>query len=437
MSLFSLSTPIFIELLLQTLLASADVFMLSFYCENAVGAIGVASQILTTIILMVKIISSGTIVLISQYLGSRKKERVFEIIGISMLLTLLIGIILSFSFVVFKYKILTLMNLPKEFLKYGEIFLSIVGGFIFVEALFILVAGIARSYGYSKLPMYIGIGKNLLNAIGNYLFIFGPMGIPILGVKGVAISTVVSRIIGLIVLLIILFRMKEINFSFNFSFLTVKNDIKNLFKIGISSVGETASYKISQIVIVSAIISNFGAQAITTRTYILRIMWIIEIFTVSMGIGTKIIIGHLVGAKEIKKGYKLCLKAVRISFLVMIMLTVLVFVFSKQLLMIFTENRNIISTGRALLFLLIFIEPGKAFNLVISNALRGAGDIKFPVLISIPFMWGISVGLSYVLGLKFNLGLIGVWIAFAIDEWVRGIIVFLRWYSQKWINKSF
>ncbi len=74
---------------------------------------------------------------------------------------------------------------------------------------------------------------------------------------------------------------------------------------------------------------------------------------------------------------------------------------------------------------------------MIINSLRAAGDVKFPVYMGVISMWGVSVTLSYILGIHFGLGLVGVWIAFAVDEWFRGILMFWRWKSRAWENMSF
>lgn len=72
------------------------------------------------------------------------------------------------------------------------------------------------------------------------------------------------------------------------------------------------------------------------------------------------------------------------------------------------------------------------FNLVVINSLRAVGDANFPMMMALISMWGISVPLSYLLGIHFGLGLIGVWLAFAADEWIRGLSMYIRWRKRKW-----
>jgi Na+-driven multidrug efflux pump len=104
---------------------------------------------------------------------------------------------------------------------------------------------------------------------------------------------------------------------------------------------------------------------------------------------------------------------------------------------IFTDDLNIIQTGATLLLLTLILEPGRTFNLIIINALRAAGDAKFPVFMGVLSMWGLSVPLAYWLGIHMEWGLIGVYLAFVVDEWLRGLIMFWRWRSRVWEQMSF
>jgi Na+-driven multidrug efflux pump len=110
--------------------------------------------------------------------------------------------------------------------------------------------------------------------------------------------------------------------------------------------------------------------------------------------------------------------------------------FAKPLLSIFTDNPEILKEGTKLLYLTLLLEPGRSFNLVIISSLRAAGDVKFPIMMGIISMWGVSVPLAYLLGIVYGLGLVGIWIAFAADEWLRGLCMLWRWRKRDWQKKN-
>ena len=97
---------------------------------------------------------------------------------------------------------------------------------------------------------------------------------------------------------------------------------------------------------------------------------------------------------------------------------------------------EIISIASTLLLVSIFLETGRSVNLVTIPALKGAGDIKFPVMCAMVSMWGISVAGSYLFGIRFGLGLAGIWLASGLDEFTRAILMLFRWKSQKWQTKA-
>ena len=95
-----------------------------------------------------------------------------------------------------------------------------------------------------------------------------------------------------------------------------------------------------------------------------------------------------------------------------------------------------IALGKQIMFIEIFLELGRTFNLVIIRSMHAAGDIKYPVTIGIISMWGVAALLSYIFGIVLGMGLVGVWIAMAMDELLRGVLVYRRWKRGKWRGKA-
>lgn len=436
LTLFALTWPIFIEVLLHMLMGNADILMLSQYSDDSVAAVGVANQILFMLIVMFGFIATGTTILVAQYLGSKNRKLAAEVTVVSIGANLIFSVAISIAVFLFSSKLLLLMDLPPELLTEADSYLKMVGIFSFVQALVITIGATIRSYGFTRDAMYVTIGMNIVNVIGNYLFIFGPFGIPVLGVEGVAISTVTSRALGLIVITILLFKRVEETLPFKKIFQLPIEHLKNLLKIGIPSAGEHLSYNTSQIVITYFIVM-IGTEALTTKVYAQSLMMFIFLFSVAISQGTQIMIGHQIGAGKIEEAYKRCIKSLRLAILFSILTAIPIAIFSDTLLGFFTDNPDIIALGGTLILFTVILEPGRSFNLVVINALRAAGDVRFPVYIGILSMWGVSVTVSYILGIHFGFGLVGVWIAMILDEWLRGIIMLYRWKSRIWVNKSF
>ncbi|KAA0547656.1 MATE family efflux transporter [Bacillus sp. BGMRC 2118] len=436
MSLFALTWPLFIEILLHMLMGNADTLMLSQYSDNSVAAVGVSNQILSIVIVMFGFIATGTAILIAQHLGAKEQKEAKEVAVVSIIGNLLFGLVLSLVLYFFGKTFLQLMGIPAELMDDAYIYLVIVGGFSFVQAIVMTVGSIIRSYGFTKDSMYVTIGMNLLNVIGNYLFIFGAFGFPELGVKGVAISTIVSRLIGLVLLIWLMLRRVEGTFPFKSVFTLPFQHTKNLLTIGIPSAGEHLAYNTSQFVI-TYFITKIGTEALTAKVYTQNIMMFVMLFSIAISQGTQILIGHMIGARKYEDAYTRCLRSLKPAIVISLGAAIVVSIFSKQLLGIFTDNPAILSVSTILIYLTIILEPGRSINLVVINSLRAAGDVRFPVYMGILSMWGVGITISYVLGIHFGFGLIGIWISFIADEWLRGIIMLFRWRSRVWMNKTF
>lgn len=434
--LFKISWPIFIEFAMFMLLGSVDTFMLGRYSDDAVGAVGIVNQVMNMVILVFQIISTGTIIICAQYIGAKKsKDELFKVIGTAIAVNAVSGLVLSIGVVTFASPILHMMNLKGDLFRFGKTYLMIVGGFAVVQAIDSCLSGIIRSYGYTKVTMITSLFMNVINLFGNYTLIYGHFGAPRMGVAGSATATTVCRIIGAIILAIYLFRKVIKGFSIKYVFSLHKEEFKKILKVGLPSAGESIAYNSAKIVC-SVFLTILGAVAVNTNSYINNIAMYIYIFSVAIGQGTAILVGQLVGEGRQDRAYTLCFASLKKAFMFSTIISIIIAVLGKYIFGIFTTNDEIIKLGCTILLIEIFLEPGRTFNIVVINSLRAAGDVRFPVYVGIVSMWVIGVGLSYVLAIPLGLGFPGMWFALALDEWLRGIIMSIRWKRGRWRSKA-
>ena len=434
--LASLAGPIFVETLLVMMLGAVDTFMLSRYSDNSVAAVGVVNQLMNLVFLLFEVISLGTSILCSQYIGAGRRDKVIQVVGISLIFNLFSGILISLGLYFFADNLLHMMGLRPDLMSDGLPYMKIVGGFAFLQAISLSLSASLRSADKAKYPMYVSMIVNVLNIIGNYSLIFGKFGMPALGVEGAAISTSLCRFVSVLMLFVILFKKHIPSFPKKLFSPFPWIELKNLLKIGIPSAGEHFSYSLSQVVI-TYFINMISNEALATRTYIVNIVMFTYIFALSIAQGGAILIGHLVGMKKINAAYTIGKRIMRLCTTTSVTLALLTAVFGKHILSMLTSDPWIISTGAVILWIEVLLENGRALNLFGVNSLRSSGDIYFPVLVGIVVMWGVQVVGSYILGISFAWGLIAMWAVFALDENIRGYIFLRRWNSFKWVGKSF
>jgi len=159
------------------------------------------------------------------------------------------------------------------------------------------------------------------------------------------------------------------------------------------------------------------------------------LFSTAIAQGNQLLVARNIGSRHYDRALKRTLRTLKLATLASLIVPLGVAFIGRPILEIFTTDETIIAVALPVLWAIVFIEPGRAMNLVLMSSLKSAGDVRFPVIIGIICMWGIAVVFSYILGIKLGLGLLGVWIAQGFDEWVRGIFAIQRWISQKWRRK--
>ncbi|PMH41167.1 MATE family efflux transporter [Vibrio sp. 10N.286.49.B3] len=432
MNIVALTWPIFIEILLRTALNTSDVFMLSGYSDAAVSAVGVISQLSFFLIIMSTMVSSGTGILISQYNGAERYREASHVGIASTFLALGIGLLLSLLAIIAANYFLPLYGLEPEVEAFGYSYLFISGAFTFNLTLGIVFSTILRSHGYSRSPMVINLIAGVINLFGNYCALYQPFGLPVYGVPGVAIATVFSQIVATLLLWITL-RSHNVELPFK-QFRQIPRLIyKKIMQIGVMNAGEVLFYNLAQIAITFFVV-KMGTASLAAFTYAQNIARLSFAFALSLGQASQIQTAYYIG-----KGWsEQILRKVQwyfvIGFIASTSLTCLIYFFRFPIINLFTQEPEIVSLVALLITGSILLEAGRVFNLIFISALKATGDIKFPIQIGILSMWGIGVTFSYLWGIHWGYGLIGVWLAIAADEWLRGLIMARRWRKKEWVR---
>ena len=415
---------------------AVDTIMLSQYSDESVAAVGVVNQIVMLAFLIFEVINIGTSVLCSQYLGAKMQKNMVQVVGVALLFNLVIGLLISAILYSGATTLLGWMGLRPELLKYGIGYMQIVGAFAFFQAISFTISASLRSADKAIYPMMVTVLVNIMNIIGNYSLIFGKLGMPALGAEGAAISTSVARGVSMVVLFVILFRKHIPRFPLYYFRPFPWVELKNLLKVGLPSAGENMSYSFSQVVI-TYFINILGNNALATRTYTVNIVMFVYLFAIAMAQGGAISIGHLVGQKKIRAAYLLGKYVMRLSILVSLVLSCVWAASGHFIFSMLTDNQEIIKMGVTIMIVDIIVEIGRAVNIYATNALRSAGDVNFPFYVGVAVQWTVSVGFSYLFGIYWGWGLVGMWCAFLLDENIRALLFVKRWNSMRWAKKGF
>ena len=431
-SLIALAWPIFVEQGLHVMTGTVDTFMVAHISDQAVAGLGVAHQIVVLAIILFNFIGIGASVSVTHSLGGGDPVGARRVATTAIAANFWIGAIISTTVFLLAKPLLQLMHLPAELMQFGLPFLTIMGGTLFLESINMAVSAVLRAHGHTRESMLVTLGQNVLNAAGNAIFLFGLFGAPKLGVVGVACSTVFSRLVACVALWILLKRQTGIRLAFPDFFRVSLEKLKPILHIGMPAAGENISWWLAFMTMTS-FTALMGGNNLVVQSYTMQILYIVIIFSISVALGTEIIIGHLIGAGRFEEAYHELMKNLRISLMLAIAVIGLVAIFAPLLLGIFTSDQAVIAGGALLLRMSLLLEPGRVINIVVINCLRATGDVRFPIMMGLLSMWGVWIPLAWLLGLKLGWGLPGVWIAMMCDEWLRGFLMYRRWRHRRWL----
>ena len=431
--MLKLTLPIAMEQFFRILVSSIDTMMLSSYSNDAVAAVGLVSQYSFFLNIIFSVIGTGCSIVLAQYLGAQKSNDELNHVAQAGAIMVFFTSILLTALVIFGTGwLLGRYQLEESVRHFAWQYFVIFGGcFCFFNAFSLLQGAILRSYGYTSEAMITSIVANLVNVLGNALSLYGWFGLPVLGVPGVAGASGLAMVVSCILFFFFIRRRRDVVFHIHGITKVPREAFKLVLKVGVPTAGESLSYNVSQITVM-AMISTLGTYAMSAQVYTMTILRFVFIAAIAIGQATQIKSGYFVGAHQNDIVYKKVFRYQFVATACSMIMIVIVNLIKNPVIGIFTDIPEVHSYVSILLLYSAYIEFGRSLNLIYIGGLKGAGDVRFPVLYGIFSNWSIQVLLSYILGIKCGLGLVGFWLGIGTDETTRGFVMLWRWKSRRW-----
>ncbi len=427
--LLFLAVPMFLELLLQLIVGYSDQIMMRKY-PSAVAAITNSNSILNIVINAFTVFSSAAIILITQFKGAKNSNGERKVYSTTFYFNLFTSITISLILLLFGRYFLKWIKCPDDAYNEAIKYLTICGGLIFMQLMSITIAALLKANSLMRESMIVNVIVNVLNIVGNFILI------PHFKIVGVAIASASSRFIGLI-LMSIIYTIK-VGIKFSFKEFIQAHFVKKYISIGLPISSETISYQASQLIIL-IVINSYGTDIVNIKTYASMFAMVTYLITEAVSLSMQVVIGELFGRGDIEgaktKIWQTLILGVIASTLVA---TLWVFISDYSFGLFNITDKELLDIAKKVMICDLVLEVGRAFNIVFVRTMQTSGDIMFPTILSVIFCWVVAVGGSFVLGSKnlLGYGIIGVWIAMAMDECFRAIIFFIRFKTGKWAKKT-
>ena len=430
-TLTQLSVPICLETLFYMLSGMVDTLMLSSVGDQAVGAVGTANTYIGVFIIMFGVISSGMVAVMSQNIGAGRPRIAYQARQLGLLFNASTGILMSVILAFFSGRILKIVSIAPALLEPAETYLKIVGGACFLNALIPIFSSYLRVFGYTKHSLIGTIVGNAVNIIFNSVFLF----VFKWGVMGVAVATVISKVVNLIIVAAmgaVLIKAKQ-----SPERIQPRKILAQIVKIGFPSALETALYNVAMTFIVRFMNQmDTDGMNVTARSYTMQIANFSYCIGAALAQANAIMTGWRIGAKEFEECDRGTAKAAIFGLITATCFSVTFAISGRFIVHIFTDDIQMVDLVVKLLIVDVFLEFGRVTNLVYGQALKTSGDAVFPVIMGAVFMYLFAVGGTYFLGIHMGLQAVGAYIAMAGDECARAVGMVLRWKSGKWKSKS-
>lgn len=429
-TLTQLFFPICIEILFFMMAGMVDTMMLSTVSDQAVGAVGTANTYIGIFIIMFSIVSSGMLAVMTQNIGAGRPGVAHRARQIGLLFNGGLGVVLSAILLFGAELILEGVGIAEALKGSAVVYLKIVGGSCILNAVIPIYSGYMRAFGYTREPLVATVAANVINLVLNAVFLL----VLEWGVAGVALATVISRVLNLIMVMSQSRKLICVDEDTD----EIKNGevLRQIIRIGFPAALETALYNVA-ITLVVRFMNQMDTEGInvTARSYTAQIANFSYSVGAALAQANAILTGWRIGAKEFDECDRGTKKAALVGIGSAIVLQSLFAVFARPIVGLFTDDPRMIMLVSTLLAVDIVLEIGRAVNMVFGIALKASGDAVYPVVIAAIFMFVCAVGGTWFFGLRLELLAVGAYIGLALDECVRAVFMFGRWQSGKWREK--
>ncbi len=421
--LMRLALPIVIENLLQVLLGTIDLYFAGDISDDAIAGIGVTNIIMNVLIAFFVAVGTGSVALVSRRYGRSDSLGASAATSSSISLALILGVVIGVICLVASTQFLTFAGLPDSLITLTRpYFLAVSVPCVFL-AIEISAASCLRALEDTKSPMFVTGTANVFNILLNVIFIVAGLGL-----LGLGCATSICRALSAIALLMILSKKPVTQLALsNVRF----SDIRVLAHIGCPAGLERLAQRLGQF-IYTAMIVSLGTNAYVAHNIAGAIEAYAYIPAMGFGLATSTIVGVALGKREANKARSGTWMAWRVATAFMLLIAALFFIFAPQLVSLFSSSLDTQRQAIGVLRLIALFQPCAALVQVMGGALQGAGDTQFPLYATIMGIWGVRLGIGYVLAIPLEQGLMGIWYAYALDLVMRGTLLAMRFRQGAW-----
>ena len=425
-----LIVPLVIEQLLAITVGLLDSIMVSQVGEAAISAVSLVDTVNVLLVGAFAALATGGAAIAGQFLGRRERDKAGHAGAQLLLFMIEASLVIMALFYLGKGFVLNVVfgQVEPDVSAYASTYYLIVESSVPFLAVYSAGAALFRVMGNSKISMWVSLVMNVINAAGNALLIFGFR----MGVEGVAIPTVASRVFAATAMLILL---RQPGLALQVERLTLRHDryiVKNILRFGVTNGLESSMFQLGKILLLSTV-SVLGTASVAANAIGNNLASFQCVAGNALGLAIVTVVSRCIGAGSCEKARIYTQKLMKYTYLFMALFVAATFASLPLLLRLYNVSAEAAGYARQIVWMHgimgILIWP---LSFTLPQALRAAGDTRFTMVVSSVSMWTMRVGFGVLLGRVLGFGVVGIWMAMFAD-WLLRIAFFLpRFHGHKW-----
>ena len=430
-----IAIPIALQNSIGFLVNMVDTLMLGAVGQTQLSASQLANQPFFIFSLLCFGLAGGANVLCSQYWGKKDMVTIRKVMSIVLWIAIIMSFVFAAAVLIFPTQTMMIYSNEPAVIEAGASYLRIIGFSYFFFGITSTFTGAVRSVGIVKISVIASCCSLVTNIFLNWVFIFGNLGAPEMGIQGAALATLVARIVEFTVALIYLLGFdKRLAFRVKHLFQIERWLIRDFITTSIPVVLNELMWSIGTSMH-SIVLGRLGAAAVSASAVVNVVQQLATIVIFGIANSATVVIGRYVGEGDNERVKDVAATFRLISYILGVFAMVIIFLCRN----VVTDFYNLPEETNELVCQLMIISGVIVFFISISGIsvvgiLRGAGDTKFSLYTEIITLWGIAVPLGFITGLWLQLPVVVVFACMKLDEPAKGIICFIRMRGKKWIK---
>lgn len=428
--IWALSWPVILSFALDSILGLIAMLMVGRLGAEAVGAVGLGTQVLGAVRAGIAAVGTGTIALVARDIGAGDRAHAGEVMTQSVVFGVMVSSLIAIPVIVFARQALALFRVTGPMADMGARYLQVVMLSEPFQGVFLMCASALRGAGDTRTPLWIGAIIDLFAIGANYVLIFGKLGLPAYGVDGSALATLIALGLGA---LLFFWALSLRDSVLHFNWRRLRPDFalaRRILRVGYPAAIEQLVIQFGFFAYV-AFVAGYGDKPVAAYFIGVRILALSFLPGFGFSAAAATLVGQGLGARDRAFSRRAGWETTLMAVLMMSGLGLVIYIFARQIAVLFIADPAVIALTVTFMYALGAAQPLMAVDWTLTGALRGAGDSQFPLFASVAGFYGLRLALTVLIA-HYHGPVSWIWWSLLADYLMRSALKSARFRSGRW-----